>query len=166
MYRQVLGKQIHLASTQVRGSLIVLYGLCDLNPVRAGIAASPETSSYTSIKERINPGFCINQAVQDQQQGGYLLDFKTLLKPLLHFEGDHESQPQAVICFTFRDYLELVDWTGRFIRNDKRGYIDDKLPPILSRLNIEQGQWHLNATQFETLHARRFNRLTPNIDTG
>jgi len=147
-------------------ALLSCMAYVDLNPVRAGTAASPETSSYTSIKERINPRFCINQAVQDQRKGGDLLDFKTLLKPLLHFEGDHEAQPQAGICFTFRDYLELVDWTGRFIRNDKRGYIGDKMPPILSRLNIEQGQWHLNATQFETLHARRFNRVTPNIDTG
>jgi hypothetical protein len=104
--------------------------------------------------------------MRDQQKSGDLLDFKTLLKPLLHFEGDQESQPQAGIGFTFRDYLELVDWTGRVIRNDKNGHIDNKLPPILSRLNIAQGQWYLNATQFESIHARRFNRLIPNIDTG
>jgi hypothetical protein len=147
-------------------AMLSCMGYVDLSPVRAEIAASPETSSYTSIKERINPGFRINQAVQDQQQSGDLLDFKTLLKPLLHFEDDHESQPQAGIFFTFRDYLELVDWTGRIIRSDKNRYLDNQLPPILSRLNIEQGQRHLNATQFESLHTRRFNRLTPNIDTG
>jgi len=147
-------------------ALLSCMAYVDLNPVRAGIAPNPEASSYTSIKERINPEFCMVQAVQDQQQGGDLLDFKAPLKPLLHFESDQGSLPEAGICFTLRDYLELVDWTGRIIRNDKHGYIDNDLPPILTRLNIEQGQWRLNATQFETLHARRFNRLTPNIDTG
>jgi len=147
-------------------ALLSCMAYVDLNPVRAGIAPNPEASSYTSIKERINPEFCMVQAVQDQQQGGDLLDFKAPLKPLLHFESDQGSLPEAGICFTLLDYLELVDWTGCIIRNDKHGYIDNDLPPILTRLNIEQGQWRLNATQFESLHARRFNRLTPNIDTG
>lgn len=147
-------------------ALLSCMAYVDLNPVRAGTAASPETSTYTSIKERINPEFCTRQAVQGQQQGGDLLDFKTPLKPLLHFESNQKYQSQAGICFAFQDYLQLVDWTGRIIRNDKRGNIDNKLPEILCRLTIDPEQWYLNATQFESLHARRFNRLTPNIDTG
>ncbi|MGH8372328.1 MAG: transposase, partial [Gammaproteobacteria bacterium] len=35
-----------------------------------------------------------------------------------------------------QDYLELVDWSGRAIRTDKRGVIPDHLPPILTRLSI------------------------------
>jgi hypothetical protein len=35
------------------------------------------------------------------------------------------------------DYLELVDWSGRAIRSDKRGYIPESAPPILSRLGVE-----------------------------
>ncbi|MCF6261705.1 MAG: hypothetical protein L3J98_16345 [Gammaproteobacteria bacterium] len=38
-------------------------------------------------------------------------------------------------------YLELVDWTGRAIRDDKVGAISDNLPPILARLGIEQQGW-------------------------
>jgi hypothetical protein len=33
------------------------------------------------------------------------------------------------IDFTLTDYCELVDATGRSIRADKKGYIDDSLPP-------------------------------------
>ena len=43
----------------------------------------------------------------------------------------------AAIPFAFDDYLELVDATGRVIREDKRGYIPGETPKILERLNID-----------------------------
>jgi hypothetical protein len=138
----------------------------DLNPIRAGIATSPETSSHTSIQERLSSVFDLKQAIQSQLQCGDLLDFKSLLKPLLHFEGRSVNQTRTGIHFACQDYLELVDWTGRIMRHGKRGYIDQTLPPILNRLQISSEQWGLNSTQFEAIHARRFNRVTPNIDTG
>ena len=138
----------------------------DLNPIRAGIENSLETSSYTSIQERIQPVFRLKHAIENQMEDGDLLDFKTSLKPLLHFEDGVASQSRNGIFFTFRDYLELLDWTVRIIRNDKRGFIDKKLPPILNRLELDPQQWHRNCTRFEFLHASRFNRITPNIDTG
>jgi REP element-mobilizing transposase RayT len=147
-------------------ALLSCMAYVDLNPVRAGTATSPETSNYTSIQERIQPAFSLEQAIKNQLQAGDLLDFKTPLKPLLNFEKGRMNQTQAGIVYALRDYLELVDWTGRIIRNDKRGFIEDKLPPILHRLNLPTEQWHLNTTQFEAIHARRFNRVTPYIDTG
>ena len=147
-------------------ALLSCMAYVDLNPVRAGIANSPETSDYTSIQERIQPRFQLNQAIDEQQACGDLMDFQTPLKPLLPFEGGLVNQPQSGILFAHLHYLELVDWTGRIIRNDKRGYIDKDLPPILTRLNISPKQWKLNVSQFELLHAQRFNRLKPSIDTG
>jgi REP element-mobilizing transposase RayT len=147
-------------------ALLSCMAYVDLNPVRAGMATSPETSRYTSIQERSNPSFDMQQAIDDQRQGGDLLDFKTWLKPLLHFEGDQKNETRTGIPFTFRDYLELVDWTGRIIRTDKRSYLDNALPPILHRLQISRRQWHLNTTQFEAIHPRRFNRVVSNLDTG
>ena len=147
-------------------ALLTCMAYVDLNPVRAGMASCPETSDYTSIQERIQPTFQLDQAIESQQSCGDLLDFKNSLKPLLHFEGGSEKQSQLGILFAYPDYLQLVDWTGRIVRNDKRGHIDGKLPPILARLQIDPGQWHINAAQFESLHARRFNRLKSTIDTG
>ena len=139
----------------------------DLNPIRAGIATRPETSSYTSIKERINPVFMLEKAIKDQQHSGDLFNFKAGLKPLLHFEeGGLQAKTQSGILFGWRDYLELVDWSGRIVRSDKRGFIDKNLPPILTRLNLSAEQWSLNITQFEAIHARRFNRSLPDLDTG
>ena len=147
-------------------ALLSCMAYVDLNPVRAGIAARPETSSHTSIRERIQPEFSLQQAVKDQAQCGDLLEFHALLKPLLPFESGILNKNQAGILFDFEEYLKLVDWTGRIIRNDKKGHIDSALPPILDRLQITSDQWRLNATQFEVIHSKRFNRVTPSIDTG
>jgi REP element-mobilizing transposase RayT len=138
----------------------------DLNPIRAGAASTPETSNYTSIQERIQPVFCLQHAIKSQLQCGDLLDFTSPLKPLLNFEDTVTQQQQSGIFFTYRDYLQLVDWTGRVIRNDKVGCIDHQLPPILTRLQIEGKQWQVNTTQFESIHVSRFNRAIPNLNTG
>ncbi len=147
-------------------ALLSCMAYVDLNPIRAGMAVSPETSDYTSIKERIHPVFKIGQAIGDQQETGDLLDFRAPLKPLLRFEGGVVDEPQSGILFDYQDYLELVDWSGRIVRDDKRGFIDKDPPPILARLHISQERWRINVTQFEFIHARRFNRLKPSIDTG
>jgi REP element-mobilizing transposase RayT len=147
-------------------ALLSCMAYVDLNPVRAGMANTPETSSHTSIRERIKPEFDLQHAIEGQTECGDLLDFRTPLKPLLPFENQLVNEPQTGILFNFEEYLALVDWTGRIIRSDKRGHIDNSLPPILARLQITADQWRINTTQFETIHPKRFNRLTPQLDTG
>ena len=41
------------------------------------------------------------------------------------------------IPFKLKDYLELVDWGGREIKRNKRGYIPASAPPILTRLRMD-----------------------------
>jgi hypothetical protein len=147
-------------------ALLSCMAYVDLNPVRAGIADTPETSSHTSIRERLQPEFDLQQAVDDQTACGDLLDFKSALKPLLPFDNRLVNEPQTGILFNFEEYLALLDWTGRIIRSDKRGYIDHALPPILNRLQITLDQWHINTTQFKVIHPGRFNRQAPQLDTG
>ena len=147
-------------------ALLSCMAYVDLNPIRAGMAESPEVSEYTSIQERINPVFNLKQAIKRQTQTGDLLDFKIALKPLLHFEGGVTNQAQTGILYAWQDYLELVDWTGQVIRHDKRGFIATELPSILERLQISPGQWRINTMQFEVIHARRFNRITPSFNTS
>jgi REP element-mobilizing transposase RayT len=147
-------------------ALLSCMAYVDLNPIRAGIADQPETSSHTSIRERIQPEFDLQQSIDKQTQCGDLLDFKAQLKPLLPFENHLLNETQNGILFDFEEYLTLVDWTGRIIRSDKRGHIDSVLPPILNRLQITSDQWRLNTTQFEAIHSKRFNRATPTLDTG
>jgi hypothetical protein len=51
-------------------------------------------------------------------------------------------------------YLELLDWTGRQLRNDKPGQIPETVAPILDRLGIESDRWLDLAHQFGRLFKR------------
>jgi hypothetical protein len=52
--------------------------------------------------------------------------------------------------FRLKDYLELVDWTGRAILEKKHGYIPAHQPPILERLQIEPKHWLYMTQHFES----------------
>lgn len=94
-------------------ALLACMAYVDLNPIRAAIAKTPEHSDYTSIQQRIaDPA-------------------SPTLMPFAEGRTDEHALP-----FRYRDYLELVDWSGRAIRTDKQGYIPDHTPPILQRLGM------------------------------
>lgn len=113
-------------------ALIACMAYVDLNPVRAKIDKTPESSSHTSIKKRI-------KAVKQNRQP----------KTLYPFVGNpRENQPNG-LPFRLEDYLELVDLTGRIVRQDKRGSIDLSFAPILQRLNIPSENWLTLAIEFE-----------------
>ena len=97
----------------------------DLNPLRAGIAKTPETSSFTSIQQRIT-------AAKTGEQP----------KKLQPFVGNpRKDSPSNGLQFELKDYLSLVDITGRCIREDKAGHIEANELPILERLNITPENW-------------------------
>ena len=50
--------------------------------------------------------------------------------------------------FYLKDYLELVDWTGRAIRSDKSGSIPVNLEPILQRLQLQPTAWMAQQSHF------------------
>jgi hypothetical protein len=130
-------------------ALLSCMAYVDLNPVRAGMAQTPENSDYTSIKERITPTFDLAQAIQEQTEQQFLKQFPLPLKPLAQFERSARGEPQRGIIFGLQDYLELVDFTGRAINPQKRGYISEQQPPILHRLEIDADAWLTEATEFE-----------------
>ncbi|SFQ22492.1 hypothetical protein SAMN03084138_04414 [Enterovibrio norvegicus DSM 15893] len=106
-------------------ALAAAMAYVDLNPVRAAIADTPETSSFTSVKARIN-------AIEND---------KTDVEGLFPFVGNpRENMPEG-IPFQLMDYLELVDWTGRQCREDKCGHIDNRTPEILNRLGFDSVEW-------------------------
>jgi REP element-mobilizing transposase RayT len=139
-------------------ALLSCMAYVDLNPVRACMADTPETSNYTSIKERIKPHKRHQPLDEATPPSSALHHFEASLKPLLQFDGAITQELQTGIPFSWEDYLMLVDWTGRVVREDKRGAIDDKLPPILERLNIEVNAWLKQASQFEQQHKHQFRR--------
>lgn len=115
-------------------ALISCLAYVDLNPIRAKLARTPENSEHTSIKRRIEalgPNPHVPFSLYSGRQAIGLQKF---------FEESRQDQSD-VLPFRMQDYIELVDWTGRQIREDKRGFIEGELPPILDRLTIEPEHW-------------------------
>jgi REP element-mobilizing transposase RayT len=113
-------------------ALLSCMAYVDLNPIRAKMAKTPQTSDHTCIKSRIKT----------------LKDHRKPTRSIEQFVG---SKPDKTgLPFILRDYLELIDWTGRIVREDKRGKINSSLPPILQRLSIDRDSWLILTTQFES----------------
>lgn len=104
-------------------ALLTCMAYVDLNPIRAAIADTPENSDYTSIQIRIEE--CALQARAEDETTQ-----ESTSVPLLK-AFDPTTQSLANIGYDLHDYLELVDYSGRAIRDDKRGYIAEPTPPIL-----------------------------------
>ncbi len=100
-------------------ALLTCMAYVDLNPIRAAMAQTPETSDYTSIQARIK-----NDKVN-----------------LLNF-GD------KAIPYYLSDYIALVDYTGKCVHPNKRGYIPDDIPDILNRLEVKADTWVEEMKQF------------------
>jgi len=108
----------------------------DLNPIRAKMNKTPETSDHTSIKTRIDSALKAHNPNDKHQQP----------KSLFPFVGNPGKNMPEGLPFKLSDYIDLVEWTGKQARKDKRGKIAVNLPPILNRLNFETENWmHLSA---------------------
>lgn len=95
-------------------ALLTCMAYVDLNPIRAGMARSLGDSEYTSIKERI----------------------ESISTDLLPFgKGDND------LPYYLSSYIDMVDETGRVIRDDKKGYISEKLGSALTELELNPDTW-------------------------
>ncbi|GAB4196049.1 MAG: transposase [Wenzhouxiangellaceae bacterium] len=119
-------------------ALLTAMAYVDLNPVRAGIAETPEQSDFTSIQQRIQE--CANQSTQKNEAE---MSPAAGLPSLMCLKSDAHNRDIETDCIPigFEDYLELVDWSGRAIRHDKRGSIASDCPPILIRLGIDKSHF-------------------------
>jgi hypothetical protein len=86
----------------------------------------------------------------------------------LSFDEVVTQEAKTGIPFGFKDYLTLVDWTGRAIRDDKPGHATNQLPTILELFGVEPDIWLQNSSEFEERYRQRFQakRATTNSDAG
>jgi REP element-mobilizing transposase RayT len=146
----------------------------DLNPIRAAVAQTPETSQFTSIHDRIvdrqaaaaaatdtvapaiadtvvtvtTAAAAPSAAVQATQaehgtQAGWLAPIA--LEPVCPASSDcpppRRLTNRGCLFMTLDQYLQLVDWTGRQLRQDKPGHIPEHLATILTRLDCSLDSW-------------------------
>jgi len=153
-------------------ALLACMAYVDLNPIRANLADTPENSDYTSIQERIKPRWDLKKAIQQQikQKSMFSIAESNInrIQPakLMPFAHRNTVKQAISLPFSLIDYLELVDWTGRIIRQDKRGYIKQSTPPILERLSVDNKDWLLTSSQFENIFNKRFNKQSIRINSS
>ena len=115
-------------------AVLACMAYVDLNPIRAKMATTPETSDFTSIQLRIKA------AIKGEQP-----------KALLPFVGNERKDIPKGLMLSAKDYLQLVDDTGRIVRADKRGAMSQESANILNRLNIPQENWIKLTTEFSMI---------------
>ena len=125
----------------------------DLNPVRAGIEKDLESSDFTSVQQRLfdyvkhKPKKTVGEKqlvakVQKQRQLKTDLGLDKLPEQgLMPFSGSSRIGIHDALPFTREDYLELVEKTGRAVRDDKRGGISADVPLLLQRFGIDVNEW-------------------------
>jgi hypothetical protein len=118
-------------------ALLACMVYVDLNPIRAAVCDTPEASDFTSIQLRLQR--LQNASEENEVQPDKLLPF-TGYKP--------HGTPLAGLPFKLFDYLALVEWTGRCVRENKRGYIPHDVKPLFERLDINKQDWLLVVKEF------------------
>lgn len=142
-------------------ALLSCMAYVDLNPIRAGMAHELLDSDFTSIQQRIcdfTQGDAkasgsvhrqVNKCVKHQQKLKQDLNLNELPEaPLMVFDGSAHTDVHLALPFTRADYFDLVDVTGRAIRDDKKGAIAEFLPPIIQRLGIKPSEWLSHVQNF------------------
>ncbi|NNC98417.1 MAG: transposase [Gammaproteobacteria bacterium] len=127
-------------------ALLTCMAYVDLNPIRAGMADRPEQSDFTSIQTRLDR----NKRVPANS-----------MKLLLGFIKLKAEYGDKHIPLAESAYIELVDWTGRCLRDGNKGSIPPHLAPILERINLTEQDWLRHTRYFEA----RFKRVAGSWDS-
>ena len=151
-------------------SLLACAAYVDLNPVRAGLAATPEQSDFTSVKERIadlkaaddvSSADAKDVRIEHGENAGWLapVELEPKRKKVRETSSARRASNRGCAFMSLAEYLQLLDWTGRQLRPGKRGAVAKTAPPILERLNLSPELWLQVVEQFGKRRAA--NRVTP-----
>lgn len=121
-------------------ALLACMVYVDLNPIRAGIAKSLESSAHTSIKQRI-------KALLKNEQPKRLRPFKD------------KKANEHTLDFALTDYLALVEMTSRVLIKEKQA-LPSTLPALLTRININIENWLTMSQQFSTVFHGAVGNIT------
>ena len=147
-------------------SLLACAAYVDLNPIRAAIAETLETSDHTSVQCRIESMLSSREVLSEPSALEHDVEPEILqvesaptnksdagfLAPLTIDEAKDEVGPCAsetgkrasdkgFLSMSLVDYLQLLDWTAREMRPDKAGYTGRDVPPVITRLGLEPTAW-------------------------
>lgn len=130
-------------------SLLACAAYVDLNPIRAAMAQTLEGSDFTSVQKRIHGLQASASGVEDNDRStaadGYLaplpIDERSdAIGPCCHGGGNRASD-KGFLPMPVAGYIELLDWTARQNRQDKRGATPAWMAGVFERLGISVEVW-------------------------
>jgi hypothetical protein len=130
-------------------ALLAISVYIDLNPVAAKIATTPETSDYTSIKQRVEHVEAQGKTAElEAAEGGSVagsraaggLEEALWLCPIEDRRGLDSTREGMIQGFPLGSYVKLVDYTGRLFRQRKAS-ISAELAGIFERLGCSAQSW-------------------------
>jgi hypothetical protein len=144
----------------------------DLNPIRAAMATTPETSEFTGAKDRLDDlaGRTAKSPQTHAWERSRRRDKSGWLSPLEIQERSDPAGPdlspsarraslKGFLPMSLVEYLDLLDWTGRQLRRATRGVIPSHLSPIIDRLGIDTSSWCDLVKKFGKLFKRAAGKL-------
>ena len=152
-------------------ALLACAAYVDLNPIRAAMAQTIETSEYTSAQQRAlefkdalhnelphaieSNGIDMAVLESNSVPCEIIASPKSISKSLSPITIDelrselgacghrsgYRASDKGFLQMSVADYLDLLDWTARQIRTDKRGSTPESAQSIFERLGIDADIW-------------------------
>ena len=134
------------------GAVLSCMMYVDLNPVRAKMTDNLMDSDFTSIQQRLK-AFANRKPGRPKKESNKptLLGFKKTFHAKISSKPEIKKQQEIPsIPIAMDDYFELIDWTGRAIKKNKRGNIPSHILPLLQQIGIKPDKWLDNVSHFES----------------
>ena len=142
------------------GALLACMAYVDLNPIRAKVATTLESSRHTSVHDRITAHQAKSSVkhLQEQRKSKSLTQAQARKLQEKQESGKAADWLASIgsgsMPLTLEEYLQVLDWTGRQLRAGKRGKIADEIKPILTRLQIDHNNWLKTIDSYGSLFCR------------
>lgn len=142
-------------------ALLACAAYVDLNPIRAAMAETIETSDYTSAQQRVRRVQAEAGAAVDPESDERPAEFLSPVDlqeatgkpgPCVH-DDERRCSDKGFLSMPEAAYLQLLDWTARQLRSDKRGATPKTARALFDRLGITRSQWLGLVESFGSLFA-------------
>ena len=120
-------------------SLLACAAYVDLNPIRAALAETLETSDYCSVQRRIQA--LTTDPSRDRFLARLPIDEQNEAAGACPNQNHDRCSDKGFLPLQTEDYLELLDWTAREVVRGKRGHTPATSPPVLQRLSLDVEAW-------------------------